>query len=92
MAARARNTNLRPRQFLRVPTVLTIQRQYFKEAKGLNRPLPAPVAHECDLRRMVMNEDSMSKIHRRYSRLARAVIAMIVFAVGMLSVQAWQRY
>jgi hypothetical protein len=31
---------------------------------------------------MVMNEDSMSKIHRTYSRLARAVIAM--FAVGML--------
>jgi hypothetical protein len=48
------------------------------------RPVPAPVAHECDLRRMVMNEDSMSKIHRRHSRLARAVIAMFVFAVGML--------
>jgi hypothetical protein len=31
-----------------------------------------------------MNENSMSKIHRRYSRLARAVIAMFVFAVGML--------
>ena len=40
--------------------------------------------HECDLPRMVMNEDSMSKIHRRYRRLARAVIAMLVFAVGML--------
>jgi hypothetical protein len=28
-------------------------------------------------------EDAMSKVHR-YSRLARAVIAMFVFAVGML--------
>ena len=29
-------------------------------------------------------EDAMSKVHSRYSRLARAVIAMFVFAVGML--------
>jgi hypothetical protein len=41
---------------------------------------------------MVMNEDSMSTIHRRYRRLARAVIAMFVFAVGISVVQAWQRY
>jgi len=29
-------------------------------------------------------EDAMSKVHSRYSRLARAVIDMFVFAVGML--------
>jgi hypothetical protein len=34
--------------------------------------------------RMVMSEDAMSKVHSRYSRLARAVIAMFVFAVGAL--------
>ena len=57
-------------------------------------------AAECDLRHTwcddggAMNrqsaegehewEDAMSKVHSRYSRLARAVIAMFVFAVGML--------
>ena len=59
-----------------------------------------PRSGECDLRHTwcddgdAMNrqsaegapewEDAMSKVHSRYSRLARAVIAMFVFAVGML--------
>jgi hypothetical protein len=33
---------------------------------------------------MVMSEDAMSKVPSRYSRLARAVIAMFVFAVGAI--------
>jgi predicted dinucleotide-utilizing enzyme len=34
--------------------------------------------------RMVMSEGAMSKVQSRYRRLARAVIAMFVFAVGAL--------
>ena len=33
---------------------------------------------------MVMSEDAMSKVPSRYSRLARAVIAVFVFAVGAI--------
>jgi hypothetical protein len=33
---------------------------------------------------MLMSEGAMSKVHSRYSRLARAVTAMFVFAVGVL--------